>query len=170
MTIPEGSNLNLNVRNNNNIVWKNIAVLEPSGNRIGYVSIGNIMKSVTLNKLSFTSPSRNAEQKPRSILEWGIVEVDLGKTLFKRWRDGGSVGEGIAAVGGTKIKVSWPNAWIGNLKLRPNELGTISLQFAPIKTQIKNYSTFFFDIAQYICYRKREEVLGGQRFIIKSIP
>ncbi len=170
MTSPEGSDLNANVRNNNNIVWKNVTVVGPGGGRMAWVTVGNLAKEAALIKLVFTTPKKKVEYKPGTIFEWGTVEIDLGKGLFKRWEEGDSAGEGIEATGRHKINVLRPEAWIDNIKLEPKELHTLSAQFVPFKERIGGYNVFFFDVTQYLRTRRADRVVAGQRFIIKTTP
>jgi len=173
MTFPEGSNLYSNVQNNNNIVWKNITVVDefPGGGRIGWVTVG-ASPSVRgpLTKLVFTSP-KEGEQK--SIFDWGAVTIVLGTELFKKWRESGSVGEGIKAVDATAgqyIIVLGTNAWIGGLKLRSEELYTVSVEVRPHNKEPEGNAVFFLDLTQYTYGATAgDSVIGGQRFVVKTI-
>jgi len=172
MTFPEGPDLYANVRNNNNIIWKNITVVGPGEAKMAWVTVGNFTKEAALIKLVLTSPTKKVEYKPKTIFEWGTVEIDLGKELFTLWKKGNSAGEGIERSERYKIKVSSPKAWIGNIKLEPKKLITISAQFVPFKERAEGYNVFFFDITQYIRTRmlRVERVTGGLRCAVKTTP
>lgn len=168
MTFPEGSSLGENVRNNNNIVWKNVSVVEVSPGRSGMaqVIVGNMEKETSLIKVDFTSPK---EKNQKSILELGTIEVYLGKRLFNQWEEGGSVGEGVKVIDRNtyRIQVLTANVWISNIKLAPNELHTIEVEFIPFNERVEQSNVLFFDIIQYV----KEDVdkfVGGQRFVFKA--
>ena len=149
MTTPEGSNLGANVRNNNNIVWKNIDVVEASlgGGRIGWVTVGNFEPEELLTKLVFTTPKEAKHQK--TIFEWGTIKVYLGKRLFRKWQNGDRVGAGIEVSGRYTIQILEPNAWIGNIKLSPKELYTLRATVKPFEDQTQGNEIFFLDVLQY---------------------
>ncbi len=190
MTYPEGSNLDENVRNNNNIVWKNITIPEvlSDGSRIGYVLVGNVTGRGSLIELTFTAPEeRRPERRQESIFSWGSVIVDLGEKLFEKWREGGFVGNGVKAVKNHSIIVTESGASIRNIKFLPFELNTIGVRFFPHGKETEAYNVFFFDITQYAYdafrsillfdirkllfdIRKRRRLVGGQRFVVKTLP
>lgn len=177
MTTPEGSDLGANVKNNNNIVWKNITVAETdtSGGKVGWVTVGKLakVKDDWQMKLVFTEPREIIQYKPnhkvpRSIFKWGMVEVNLGSNLFKRWHDGGAKGAGIKALTRYSIAVLKRDAWIGSFKLKPGELFTIGVRFKPSKDLQHGNYIFFFHVVEYAVAGRKQQVIGGQKFVIKT--
>lgn len=170
MTFPEGSSLYENVKNNNNIVWKNITIVDEhqEGNRVAYVSVGNYEKSANPMKFIFRSPS---DKKKYNIFKWGTIEINLGKELFNTWEKGGSIGDGIKAGKNFTISLSKTDAWIGNIAIKPYDIYTIRMQFFPFKESIEGYHIFFLDVFQYEFEKEgKEREIGGQRFVFKTIP
>jgi len=166
MTFPEGSDLYTNVKNNNNIVWKNITVVDefPGSGKMSWITIGSYGKRSN-TKLVFSVIVKKGQ---RSIFDWGTIIVDLGETLFKKWKEGGSVGAGIKILDGNQISLSKSGDWIGNIMLLEKELFTISLHFKPSK-QVERNNVFFLDLTQYAVEEKSVTVVGGQRFVLKTI-
>lgn len=170
MTFPEGSSLGTNVKNNNNIVWKNMDIVDENqeGNRVAFVSVGNFEKAENPMKFIFQSPS---EKKKFNLFKWGTIEITLGKELFNIWEKGGSIGDGIKAGKNYTITLSKTDAWIGNIAIKPDNIYTIRVQFLPFKELIEGYHIFFFDIFQYEVEKEgKEREIGGQRFVFKTIP
>lgn len=181
MTFPEGSDLGANVRNNNNIVWKNVDVVEasPGGNRIAWVTVGNFEPEELQTKLVFTTPKEAERQK--TVFEWATVKVYLGKRLFQKWQNGDQVGSGIQVSGRYTIQILEPNAWIGNIKLSPKELYTLRAEVKPFEDRTQGNEIFFLDVLQYASgYAPSvalsastvaivERFVGGQRFVFKTI-
>jgi len=172
MTFPETTNLYANVQNNNNIVWKNITVVDevPGGGRMAWTSVGALAgEEVTIGRLTFTAPGEDRKQElERSLFDWGTIAVDLGPDLIERWRDGGAAGERIDLIDDTTIVVAESGAWIGNLKFEPGELYTIGVHFEP-KGDRETNEVFFFEVTQYASGEDREEVpVGGMRFVMKT--
>jgi Pregnancy-associated plasma protein-A len=164
MTFPETGNLYENVRRNNNIVWKNITVLG-SGERKGWVSVGNFGRDGAIGKLVFgATPER---EKTPEIFGRGIVTVDLGPELYALWGAGGSIGSGIQPVGGTTLRILGPNAWIGNLKLEPLKFNTIKVEFTPQGAQ--GYYVLDFLVEQYALEGNVYRIVGGEKFVFKTV-
>jgi Pregnancy-associated plasma protein-A len=169
MTFPETSNLYANVENNNNIIWKNITVVDEllDGGRVGWVTIGNFEPEDALIRLVFTTPK---ERMYQSIFDWGTVKINLGESLFQKWQEGDSVGQGIEVVDKYTIKLLQPDAYIGNIKLEPNELHTIKAELEPFKDRQESNNIFFLEVIQYALEGEfGDRIIGGQRFVLKTI-
>jgi hypothetical protein len=162
MTSPEGANLYANVQNNNNIVWKNLDVVDevPGTGREAAFGIGNPGEKGDLMHFVFSEP----EHQWRSIFEWGSVYVDLGEKVFDRWRRADAQGAAIEAVDGG-LRVLKPDAWFG-LPLDPGEVHTISMRFIPRRRTREN-AVYALDLTQ-LAGEGRDPV-GGLRFVLKTI-
>lgn len=177
MTFPETSDLYANVRNNNNIVWKNITIAEKdpeNTSKRAYVTIANPKEYALRIALNFKTSVKEGQ---KSIFDWGTVEIDLPPELFQRWKKTGSPGDGIKVGDEGKIYVLKPEASVDNIKLDKGELHTISANFVPDKKTKEEYNTFFFDIEQKgIKYSKTPiktsefKFMGGQRFVLMTMP
>jgi len=175
MTSPEGSNLWLNVKNNNNIVWKNVTVAEAGagGSKVGWVTVGKLVRDDWLMKLVFTEPRERYEPSyaiPQSIFEWGTVDLNLGRELYKRWKAVGSEGWGIKDLGRNRIAILERDAWIGMLKLEPGELFSIGARFRPNQESQPGTYIFYFHVLEYAVAGRKQQVIGGQKFVVKTTP
>jgi len=161
MTFAEGANLHTNVRNNNNIVWKNVTVVTGSG-RFGCVVVGNITKEIVLTKFVFDIPTGEED-----LFKWGRIFVDLGGRLFRKWRDGDTQGWGIEIISEGVIQVTRPGAWIGGIKFDGREFHTVRVEFVPFERPPTRTNIFELLLTQY-ALDKEVLVVGGQRFILKD--
>lgn len=182
MTFAETDQINDNVRNNNNIVWKNVHVVtDPAdarqGVRQGALSVANPRNIPATMTLSFEAPLK--EPFP-SALKWGRVFVDLGPDLHAKWVSGGSQGHGIAAgIGGpNSIEVLILPAAIENIVMPANEIDTISVTFsrriadpaffaAVLPGAERNRIYSFHVIQREVSPTSR--FIGGQRFLLKTV-
>lgn len=184
MAFPEGSDLGLNVKNNNNIVWKNVTIAEEDGDggRKACVVVGRLPKQKGGQlKLVFIEPKEKIKYErtkkvPHSIFEWGKVVVDLDKVLFKRWVDAGEKGAGIKRLGRmTRIEIKERDAWIGMIKVDPGEMFTICAHFIPNKEYKESTNIFAFHVLEYLSTSasmtigRKQRPVGGQKFVIKTI-
>jgi hypothetical protein len=119
MTFPEIVNVNTNTRNNNNIAWKNVTVVDnfPGGSMAASILIRNIFPQPVVAKLLLAKPYQGP-----TFLDYGNIFVDMKPELFARWTDGKSAGEGFEVVGPTTIKVTNTQTVLQNITLEPQEL------------------------------------------------
>lgn len=167
MTIAEGSDLNANVRNNNNIAWKNITVVDdlPGTGRQACVTVMGIEKDAIQARLIFREPREAASA---SFFDRGVVFVDLGDKLFARWHDGGAIGDGIES-GERGVYVVKPDAWIGNIHLERQDLFTICARHERRSDLPEGADVFLLDIIQAVDDGAEDQLLGGQRFVLKTL-
>lgn len=170
MTFPEGSDLNTNVLENNNIVWKNVVVTDdPNSMRVASLTVGDLTGMPHTMKLDFATDTSNGRTHA---LEWGRIFVDLGTGLYAKWIAGGSTGAGVQAAGGTSIEVLTEVAWIGNMDIATNELHTIDIAIDPHAPPTEDgFALYWFDVQQLaVAGGGGETLLGGQTFVVKTTP
>jgi Pregnancy-associated plasma protein-A len=167
MTFPESTNLYANVQNNNNIVWKNISVVDelPGGGRVAYVSVGNVSDQTPLVTLVFAA----RKEERRTIFDWGEVRVALGPKLYERWKESGALSDQIQVAGADEIALLGNGARLNDIRIDPRELFTIRITFEPRERQPRN-EVFFLDLVEYVRAEDgRYEVVGGQQFVVKTL-
>lgn len=173
MTFPEGAGIGANVKNNNNIIWKNITVIDslPGGMgplAQGWVMVRNVDRETKLMKLRFTVPKEEAD---KSIYDVAKIKLRLPDRLMERWREGGAQGENIE-FDGRDIYLLNLKAWIGGMKLEGDEAHTINFEFNPTvlpgQHPRKRYN---FDVMQYDDGEgiQRDRLVGGERFVIHGV-
>ena len=170
MTFLEGANLWTNVRDNNNIVWRNISVIDSltGGDLVGQppqnpqevacVLVKNLNTSEDIPvSLEFIIPEI---EQSHPIFDYISVEVDLGEELTQRWIDGGEQGSNILYEDNV-LTVLAPNAYLGNIIMTPEEVEIVCLKFQLVEDPPAGITNIFtFDMVQY----DEGALVGGERF------
>jgi len=164
MTFLEGANVGVNVRNNNNIVWKNVTVQDmwPGPLMLAPVWLRNLnLREIVTTRLELRIP-----QGDEAIFQFGGVFLDLKPELYARWVQNGAQGQGIERVGGTRVQMFGGGAFLAGIQLLPEEAQQVEAQFR-LNPQYPNPQgrTFNVDLDQVDAVPgKPEERIGGQRF------
>jgi extracellular elastinolytic metalloproteinase len=105
MSFAEGTDVNYNTRYNNNIVWRNVNVVDliAFDYVVGTMIVRNVALTPALTRLSFRDRLDTGVRG--KFLQRGRVLIDLGPTLYNRWLAGGSVGGGIRVAGANTIEI-----------------------------------------------------------------
>ena len=167
MTFPETMSLGDNVRNNNNIVWKNITVVDevPGIGIAGWVGVDNYTPDPMIAKLVFRVP-KDEPSRP-SVFDWGQVYVDLGPELFRRWDSGGRAGSGVSSTGGTELLVRMSGATVENIPMSPGEVFTVRVRFVPGQSALVP-GVLKMSLEHYAKAHGAETLVGGQTFVLKG--
>lgn len=170
MDFTEGPDVNLNTKNNNKIVWKNVTVVDlPGPMMMKSILLRNIFDKPVQMGLGFAE-TQTAEG---SFLKQGRIFVDLTPLLFERWRQGGAAGRGIKAAGEEKeekrgrIEILSPDAAIRNIRVNPNEMFSVNVEFALSKEYSpREGSPAQMDLIQLGAPDNPDKIVGGQRFTV----
>ena len=160
MATPETTDLNANVRNNNNIAWKNITVVDEiaGGGRFGSMIIGTLNGKAARLSLVFTTQ----DPRRRDLFSWGDVVVRMPDDVYKRWKTAGAPGENIGSFPHDGILLRGRDSTIDNVVIKPNETVSIELQFVPRRSRPRLSALYRLDVAQRI----NKRIVGGVRFDI----
>jgi hypothetical protein len=178
MTFTETSDLNSNVRNNNNIVWKNISVVDEtttnsvnSGGEIkddllvGATIIGgDAWGTGGLYDFEFTDPT---VYQGNPVTAEAEIKITLDELLWVKWANGGFQGTNIEIVREEKhqIIVKGNKGSIKNLLFAPNERGLLHVSFNFLVKKLSGQPEFDYRVIQ----RKSlsNEIVGGETYHIK---
>ncbi len=165
MTSPETGNLYANVQNNNNIVWKNITVVdEVSDGRESAAIIANHTREVAKVRLVFADAPGE-----RSMFEWGQVWMEPSRELLELWKAAGTEAKGVEPIGEDRFRVAGDGAWLGPIVLEPGQLAALGLRFVPAAKAPLGAGIAAMDVWQVDAGRNGDAV-GGQRFVVKLRP
>ncbi|KAF2514130.1 S8 family serine peptidase [Flavobacterium salilacus subsp. salilacus] len=164
MTFAETTDLNGNVTNNNNIVWKNVTVVDSPINSVvgpvgGIVAVENIHDAPHRFILEFGT----FEEDGVPVHELAEVTVHMNEVLYEAWQAGGQEAQLIEPLEDGTVKV------VGNfarlyLKLQPEQTGILDLKFDfPAKKQVEE-TKHVFNIIQRD--GETEKIIGGETYII----
>ncbi len=164
MTFAEGAGIGSNVRNNNNIVWKNVTVQDmwPGPLMLAPIWLRNVFqRDIVEARLQLRLPPGNED-----IFRFGAVLLDLKPELYARWVQNGAKGQGIERTGGTQLQIFGTAAFVDGIPLLPEEAQQVEVQFR-LRPQYPNPEgrRFEVDLEQVGAPDKPDEVVGGQRFV-----
>jgi len=163
MTTPETADVNANTRNNNNIAWKNVTVVDnfPGPLMLSSVTLRNIFRERTLAGLRFA----DTREIGASFFDFGRILVDLKPEIFKRLPQGQSAGRGVEAEGAGRFRITSPDALIPNIPLEPGEAFSVDVHFELRKDYQSPRGTHpKWDVIQTGAPNNPNAVVGGQRF------
>jgi hypothetical protein len=167
MTHPEGSEIEQNVRSNNNIVWMNVNVIDlatgPSADAtFGVGAPGDEGEPFAI----LIQPRRG--QEGASFFRHVRVTVQLDEALATAWRRGGAKGRGLRAEGG-KLEISDGGALIDGLYLEPKITGRVKLTFEKLPSAPER--DFIIDVVQVRPGDSAEEhprTFGGISYVVRT--
>jgi hypothetical protein len=155
MTSAETNSTPQNVKNNNNIIWKNITLVANPGRR-GRVFIGNPGLGQINTGLNF---------KINNGVYTGKVKLKLDSVLFSRWVTGGMSGSHIS-VSNNIIALEDFSSNINNITLNAEEYFNIEFDFDSISTH--HYDYFVLDVDQTYLSGGNTIYLGSERFLLNE--
>jgi hypothetical protein len=163
MTSPETSNLYANVQNNNNIVWKNIEVVDDvagAGRSANFI-VANYFDEIQPVTLVVQAPKR---ERP-TIFDWGHVYLDLPEELVKFLGEKGE-SAGVRQLDDNTFQILKSGAALGPFELEPEQLFAANIRFVVAHKRPLGVRVFPLDLIQKV----RGQTIGGLRFLLKSMP
>lgn len=165
MTTLENTNLNANVRNNNNIAWKNITVVDLIPDRsTGIVAVANLTNA-TKNYILEIFVDNSETGKP--IYEEAELSIKMDDVLYDAWMRGGGISENLNSTSVENKKgVTGNYVKLDNIAFNPNEIGVLKLDFNFLTQQSSPKNTFRYHVVQKDAVTN--EITGGETFVIKK--
>lgn len=161
MTHPETGNLGNNVKNNNNIAWKNVTVVGGSTGGGFTLIVGNYSTDEMKTRLTFNNVKNAA-----SVFEWGQVFVELPDKLYDKWKEGGMKQKGVQQVSTNVFQLLRPSAYLGDFNFKPMEIYPMHFKFVPFGqtniTQVYKLKVEQLDL-------NTNSVFGGEIYTIKQL-
>ncbi|CAM3261684.1 Calcium-dependent protease [Aequorivita lipolytica] len=170
MTFPEGMIITENVKNNNNIVWKNMTVIEMVPNITseigGVVAVGNPYASNHTFDLQF---KKGDAELGKPIYEEAEVSIEMDNILYDAWVRGGNSATYVDSTNVPNKKiVATNNATLNNIQLYPNEIGTLYVSFNFLTNQLTAKNNFTFHVIQHDA--ATNAVIGGETYKVSKKP
>jgi hypothetical protein len=162
MTFPEIVNVNTNTKNNNNIAWKNVTVVDnfPGASLAASILVRNIFPQTVTTQIRLARPNQGP-----TFLDYGNIFVDMKPELFARWTEGNRAGTGFEVVGPTTIRITNPQTVLANIRLEPQESFPIEVRFTlNANRQVAPGVVPKWDLIQVGAPDNPNAVVGGQRF------
>ena len=150
------------VRDNNNVAWRNVTILEGKQNR-GAVSVGNSFKEPRTFSLLY---SLRENELGELLYKYADVYLNMSSNLFELWQKSDFAGKGFKVVDKNKILLTEPTATIERLVLQPEELYLLEAEVNFFTQEEPENNEFVFDIAEYVDNEKGgKELIGGETYI-----
>jgi hypothetical protein len=165
MTHAEGSSIGLNVRNNNNIVWRNVNVVNLGGDVL-HETVQMRVRNVQRIQQAYSLVFRTPEGERFSLLRDGVVDVVFDGALTRGWRDGGSRSTGTTGTG-ERLRMS-EGATIEDIVLPGGGSGVVTITFR--RTVATPRRTYNVDIVQVgrDPQTRDAQVIGGVSYEIRA--
>lgn len=167
MAYLETTDLYSNVKNNNNIIWKNVTVVDllPGVQKPEFVSIGNFQKEQQLVRIQFGEK----EIRELDFLQYGIVTVSVDDKLMGKLIEGGDL-KGFEILNENRLELIEPGASFENVLLEEGEQHLIGIHLEWKKRARPNRKQLYrFDILAFNSQDKDDidQPLGGETFTIE---
>ncbi len=155
-----------NVKNNNNIVWKNIEIVNDEKGKGGFLA-GNRDNMPRNKKFVLRVPEN---EYPNCIFTAVNVKMKLTPDLYEIWEAGGKQGNNIIELGDSSLFIGGDGAYITNLTLEANSTYGVSMNFQLNEALPKNNQpdslACNLDIQQFDV--TNNEMDGGVRFSLEQ--
>ncbi len=164
MTFVEGANVSDNTRNNNNIAWKNLTVVDSFAGALAFSSV--LIRNVFTVRVPTTLRlvARGGGFEP-TFLDFGRAYLNIGPKLYDAWLAGGGNGQGIESLGQGRFQIFSPDAFLAGIVVEPQQAEPVEVQYE----LDRNYRSpggqqIMWDLYQLGAPNKPDEVVGGQCF------
>lgn len=170
MTFPETAVLWQNVRNNNNIAWKNVTVVD--NNKVGAttseleyglgtaLAIGNNTNEEVDIKLKFRNPTEHYGLPISTAAE---INIKLDEISLQKWEQGGYLSSGLDYYGDGLFRVVDETAVLEGLYYEAYETSTIYVGFNFLTELVDDKMVFHYYVEQF---NSENQVVGGEEYYI----
>ncbi len=162
MYIPEGISVFTNTKNNNNIVWRNVNVINQSSYNGGIV-VRHTSPDPNLLTLGFSFGTTTTQE----FLEFGTVTITPEPDLLAKWLQGGGAAGMDFDTNGTFTLIN-QTGYLQNMHFEPEEAYYLDVTFEmnfPFDPAVMD-SIYLFDVIQYT--GSDLEVVGGVSYEIEA--
>ncbi len=173
LTHPYTSNPNEMVRENNNQAWKNLTVVNVTGNSgvlnpypSAVVAVSNSANSTRAYTLELI---KEANEEGNAIFKEAEVTISMDNVLYNAWERGGENTSNLqnksSATPNLKL-VQGNNALLSNISMNAQEYGLITLNFNFLTEELTDKSKYTYHLVQKDA--NTNEIIGGETFVIKK--
>ena len=169
MATPEGPDIEANVRANNNLIWRNLNIVElmPGASSQATLNVMNPRPGQRRDQHSDRSPKIHGKA---SFLTAGLVVVEFDATLRRAWLAGGGRGSGFK-IEGDEIVIGDGGATLENVLLPHGRAARMQLFFFRLPTTPGR--EYLVDVeerrsARFSAERRRSAVVGGVSYEIHT--
>jgi hypothetical protein len=157
MATPEGSNIGTNVRQNNNIVWRNLNVVDLESDADSKV-VMNIRGAVARKASQIVFEETTRFPRPR-FTDTGEVLITVDRALLRHWQASGGKSTGLRAIDGGAFEMTADRASLDDVVLPRDYRGQITVIFR--KADQTPRTRFDFSVKHYAGDSRQGALLGG---------
>lgn len=176
MTFPEGTHITHNVKNNNNIAWKNTTVIEidpfttTSKAVGGVVAVGNPFNETRTYTIEIVADAQNTPNEFGKMLhQEAEIGIEMNGGLYEAWQRGNKTGHHLKSTPfSNKVLADHTTTLIDNLQFEPNEYGTLYLSFNFLTKELSNKTNYTYHVIQRD--KATGEIIGGETYEIRKQP
>jgi len=165
MTSAETTDLNGNVRENNNIAWKNVTVVDLQANfgNGGVVGVYNPFDATKEFKIVFEP---DQDEIGTELFKVAEIRFTLDGRLLEAWQLGGSNLTNIKRTTETEFLITGPRASLDNLVLRAEDVGTLNLKVHFLTRKTFDKPRFRYHVVQRTM--EGDKIIGGETYDIRK--
>jgi len=164
MAVAEGTDIGANTRANNNIVWRNLDIVDldsDADSRVALNVAGN--RKSKLARLTFEDITKFPKPKFTAA---GQVYVSIDDKLLSYWKQGGGKASGLEQVEGNTFRLTASAGYLDNIPLPYYYKGLIKVQFK--KSDQTPPSKFDFAVQHHVMDSGVPVLLGGVDYELKK--
>jgi subtilisin family serine protease len=170
MTFAEGIPIKPNVKNNNNIIWKNISVIDIIPGIVGavggVVAIGNTTDTQKAYTLEL-HPEKKEQGK--ALFQEAEISLEMDTVIYDAWLAGNEESTNFIDTKNPTLKIVNDSiALIENIILSANTIGTVHVSFNFLTKEQTNKRKFVYRLLQKVS--STNEIIGGETFEIRRNP
>ena len=164
-----GELLSESILNNNNIVMKNLTVVDIDPDSPTPAPIGgmiHVSNPSTLAKTYTLSLFPEANEPGKALYEEAEVTITLDETLYDAWDNGGKEMQESQEIRPRRIQATGGNATLSNITLQPGEWGTAYVSFHFLTEELTSKQSFTYHLAQIDEFD--DTTIGGETFLVNK--
>lgn len=167
-TFPLGDDLNQNVRNNNNIAWKNVTVIDVptviTDEPAGVIAVSNPSDT---SRTFYLEMAIADLETGKPIYDEAEVKIKMDEVLYRAWELGGKEAALLDPTMEEKRKIVKGNHVIlDNIAFGPNDIGKLRLSFNFLTKELTEKTNYVYHVMQKD--RSTGDIVGGETFIINK--
>lgn len=162
-----------NVKNNNNIAWKNTTVVDviPNTPTIGgVVAVSNPFSQSRNFSLELVVDQKDRPNEyGKKLFEEAEIGIEMDDVLYTAWERGNKEGAHFKATHNPKKIIATDTlTLIDNIQFLPNELGTLYLTFNFLTKELSSKRNYTYHVIQKDL--STGEIIGGETYEIRKQP
>ena len=167
MAMPETTDINLNTRANNNIVWRNLNIIELSASQQS-ASASMQVRNTEASQATATIEIVPADPNPEhSVFRYMEVDVKLDRALMAAWSQARFRGTGFKRTSNDSLRITDPvGATLEGLSLKPGVPMNLTLILRRPRDRTFN-STFSIDVIQKHATHGGSRIVGGVSYEVR---